>query len=92
MTICSRSSAMLASSEESLSDRPLDISTEEDEEEDDIKVDMNTLHLTRPHTRIDYYHFLVPHLTQITNSSFYWGKMDRYMVISIIIITDNVTV
>lgn len=30
------------------------------------------------HTSIDYIHYLVPDLLQITNCSFYWGKMDRY--------------
>ncbi|CAM6053444.1 unnamed protein product [Sphagnum tenellum] len=30
------------------------------------------------HTQIDYIHCLVPDLLQITNCSFYWGKMDRY--------------
>ncbi|XP_070571115.1 suppressor of cytokine signaling 5-like [Ptychodera flava] len=30
------------------------------------------------HTQIDYIHCLVPDLTSIANSSFYWGKMDRY--------------
>jgi len=32
----------------------------------------------RVHTQIDYIHCLVPDLLQITSSSFYWGKMDRY--------------
>lgn len=32
----------------------------------------------RVHTSIDYIHYLVPDLLQITNCSFYWGKMDRY--------------
>lgn len=32
----------------------------------------------RIHTSIDYIHYLVPDLLQITNCSFYWGKMDRY--------------
>lgn len=30
------------------------------------------------HTQIDYIHCLVPDLLNITNCSFYWGKMDRY--------------
>lgn len=30
------------------------------------------------HTQIDYIHFLVPDLEQITNCSFYWGVIDRY--------------
>ncbi|CAG2109512.1 unnamed protein product [Medioppia subpectinata] len=30
------------------------------------------------HTQIDYIHCLVPDLLQISNCSFYWGKMDRY--------------
>ncbi|XP_054718163.1 uncharacterized protein LOC129227603 [Uloborus diversus] len=30
------------------------------------------------HTQIDYVHHLVPDLLEITNCSFYWGKMDRY--------------
>jgi len=32
----------------------------------------------RAHTQIDYIHYLVPDLLEITSSSFYWGKMDRY--------------
>ncbi|XP_061406059.1 suppressor of cytokine signaling 5-like [Lethenteron reissneri] len=32
----------------------------------------------RVHTQIDYIHCLVPDLVEITNSSFYWGVMDRY--------------
>lgn len=28
--------------------------------------------------QVDYVHCLVPDLMQITNCSFYWGKMDRY--------------
>lgn len=50
---------------------------EEDEEEVKICVDMAALGVTRPHTQIDYYHHLVPFLSEITNSGFYWGKMDR---------------
>lgn len=38
--------------------------------------DMDDAH--RVHTSIDYIHYLVPDLLQITNCSFYWGKMDRY--------------
>ncbi|XP_017132478.1 LOW QUALITY PROTEIN: putative mediator of RNA polymerase II transcription subunit 26 [Drosophila elegans] len=30
------------------------------------------------HSQIDFMHCLVPDLERITNSSFYWGKMDRY--------------
>ncbi|XP_037957455.1 probable serine/threonine-protein kinase ndrD [Teleopsis dalmanni] len=30
------------------------------------------------HSQVDYVHCLVPDLDKITNSSFYWGKMDRY--------------
>ncbi|XP_078001090.1 suppressor of cytokine signaling 5-like [Glandiceps talaboti] len=30
------------------------------------------------HTQIDYIHCLVPDLTSIAKSVFYWGKMDRY--------------
>lgn len=30
------------------------------------------------HSQADYIHCLVPDLKQITSSSFYWGKMDRY--------------
>ena len=41
-------------------------------------VDMASLSVVRPHTQIDYYHHLVPHLSEITNSSYYWGKMDRW--------------
>ncbi|XP_031630573.1 uncharacterized protein LOC116345400 [Contarinia nasturtii] len=32
----------------------------------------------RIHSQADYIHCLVPDLKQITNCSFYWGKMDRY--------------
>ena len=55
------------------------LSTEEEEEED-VKISlemMAAMNLTRPHTQIDYVHHLVPHLADITNCSFYWGKMDR---------------
>lgn len=38
--------------------------------------DMDDTH--RIHTSIDYIHYLVPDLLQITMCSFYWGKMDRY--------------
>jgi suppressor of cytokine signaling 5 len=38
--------------------------------------DMDDSHII--HTSIDYIHYLVPDLLQITNCSFYWGKMDRY--------------
>lgn len=34
--------------------------------------------ITGCHTQVDYIHCLVPDLMKITNSSFYWGKMDRY--------------
>ena len=30
------------------------------------------------HTQIDYIHYLVPDLLQITKCGFYWGVMDRY--------------
>ncbi|KAK9882364.1 hypothetical protein WA026_020889 [Henosepilachna vigintioctopunctata] len=30
------------------------------------------------HTQVDFIHCLVPDLLDITNCSFYWGKMDRY--------------
>ncbi|XP_011191907.2 uncharacterized protein LOC105218184 [Zeugodacus cucurbitae] len=30
------------------------------------------------HSQIDFVHYLVPDLERIFNSSFYWGKMDRY--------------
>lgn len=30
------------------------------------------------HTQVDFIHCLVPDLLNITNCSFYWGKMDRY--------------
>ena len=53
---------------------------EEEEEEEDVKISlemMAAMNLTRPHTQIDYVHHLVPHLADITNCSFYWGKMDR---------------
>ena len=55
------------------------LSTEEEEEED-VKISlemMAAMNLSRPHTQIDYVHHLVPHLSDITNCSFYWGKMDR---------------
>ena len=56
------------------------LSTEEEEEEEDVKISlemMAAMNVTRPHTQIDYVHHLVPHLSDITNCSFYWGKMDR---------------
>jgi len=53
-------------------------SSEEEEEDIKIHVDFASLDVSKIHTRIDYHHHLVPHLTDITNSSFYWGKMDRY--------------
>lgn len=28
--------------------------------------------------QVDYIHYLVPDLKEITNCSFYWGKIDRY--------------
>ncbi|XP_076263021.1 suppressor of cytokine signaling at 36E isoform X2 [Rhynchophorus ferrugineus] len=34
--------------------------------------------LTGCHTQVDFIHCLVPDLFNITNCSFYWGKMDRY--------------
>uniref|UniRef100_A0A1I8MT60 Suppressor of cytokine signaling 5 n=1 Tax=Musca domestica TaxID=7370 RepID=A0A1I8MT60_MUSDO len=30
------------------------------------------------HSQVDFVHYLVPDLERITNSSFYWGKIDRY--------------
>lgn len=30
------------------------------------------------HSQVDFVHYLVPDLQRIFNSSFYWGKMDRY--------------
>jgi len=30
------------------------------------------------HTQVDYVHYLVPDLLQVTNSSFYYGNIDRY--------------
>uniref|UniRef100_A0A0K8W4K7 Suppressor of cytokine signaling 4 n=1 Tax=Bactrocera latifrons TaxID=174628 RepID=A0A0K8W4K7_BACLA len=30
------------------------------------------------HSQVDFVHYLVPDLERIFNSSFYWGKMDRY--------------
>ncbi|XP_036328940.1 bromodomain-containing protein DDB_G0270170-like [Rhagoletis pomonella] len=30
------------------------------------------------HSQVDFVHYLVPDLLRIFNSSFYWGKMDRY--------------
>ncbi|CAL8111189.1 unnamed protein product [Orchesella dallaii] len=30
------------------------------------------------HSQVDYIHYLVPDLKEITNCSFYWGKIDRY--------------
>jgi hypothetical protein len=32
----------------------------------------------KPHTQVDYRHYLVPGLTKIFASPHYWGKMDRY--------------
>jgi len=37
-----------------------------------------TVHTRKAHTQVDYEHHLVPFLQEITNCSFYWGKMDRY--------------
>ncbi|KAF5287931.1 hypothetical protein FQA39_LY15601 [Lamprigera yunnana] len=34
--------------------------------------------ITGCHTQVDFIHCLVPDLLNITNCSFYWGKMDRY--------------
>ncbi|GJQ66464.1 hypothetical protein Trydic_g17318 [Trypoxylus dichotomus] len=34
--------------------------------------------ITGCHTQVDFIHCLVPDLRNITNCSFYWGKMDRY--------------
>ncbi|XP_044734905.1 uncharacterized protein LOC123297344 [Chrysoperla carnea] len=34
--------------------------------------------VTKCHTQVDFIHYLVPDLRQITSCSFYWGKMDRY--------------
>ncbi|KAJ8969660.1 hypothetical protein NQ317_004890 [Molorchus minor] len=34
--------------------------------------------ITGCHTQVDFIHCLVPDLLEITNCSFYWGKMDRY--------------
>jgi len=54
---------------------------EEEEEEEDVKISMEmmaAMNVSRPHTQIDYVHHLVPHLADITNCTFYWGKMDRY--------------
>ena len=57
------------------------LSTEgEEEEEEDVKISMEmmaAMNVSRPHTQIDYVHHLVPHLADITNCTFYWGKMDR---------------
>ena len=56
------------------------LSTEEEDEEEDVKISlemMAAMNVSRPHTQIDYVHHLVPHLQDITNCSFYWGKMDR---------------
>ena len=61
-------------------DNPRLVEEEEEEEEEDVKISlemMAAMKLTRPHTQIDYVHHLVPHLADITNCSFYWGKMDR---------------
>ena len=61
-------------------DNPRLVEEEEEEEEEDVKISlemMAAMNLTRPHTQIDYVHHLVPHLADITNCSFYWGKMDR---------------
>lgn len=32
----------------------------------------------RKYTSVEYIHYLVPDLLQITNSTFYWGKINRY--------------
>ena len=61
-------------------DNPRLVEEEEEEEEEDVKISlemMAAMNLTRPHTQIDYVHHLVPHLADITNCGFYWGKMDR---------------
>ncbi|XP_019865535.1 suppressor of cytokine signaling 5 [Aethina tumida] len=34
--------------------------------------------ITGCHTQVDFIHCLVPDMLNITNCSFYWGKMDRY--------------
>ena len=39
---------------------------------------INTVLSSNIHTQIDYVHCLVPDLYEITQCSFYWGKMDHY--------------
>ncbi|KAI9584013.1 putative GPI-anchored protein pfl2 [Glossina fuscipes] len=41
-------------------------------------VTMSTSNGPIVHSQVDFCHYLVPDLVRITNSSFYWGKMDRY--------------
>jgi len=50
----------------------------EEENQDPIKVHQAELAEWRPHTQVDYIHFLVPGLTSIISAPHYWGKMDRY--------------
>uniref|UniRef100_A0A1A9W0E0 Suppressor of cytokine signaling 5 n=1 Tax=Glossina brevipalpis TaxID=37001 RepID=A0A1A9W0E0_9MUSC len=41
-------------------------------------VTMSTANGPIVHSQVDFCHYLVPDLERISNSSFYWGKMDRY--------------
>merc|ERR1719495_1329190 len=51
---------------------------EEEESQDPIKVDQHELEEWKPHTQVDFVHFLVPGLSSIISAPHYWGKMDRY--------------
>lgn len=51
------------------------------EEEEEVAFNRdcpNMLVEWKPHTQVDYVHFLVPDLTSIISSPHYWAKMDRY--------------
>jgi len=56
---------------------PMDM-VEEEESEDPIKVHQHELAEWKPHTQVDFVHFLVPGLSSIISAPHYWGKMDRY--------------
>uniref|UniRef100_A0A6I9W1W8 mucin-5AC n=3 Tax=Bactrocera dorsalis TaxID=27457 RepID=A0A6I9W1W8_BACDO len=69
-----------AQAEEKCSSNPQTTS----EGRDHTNVTKNVMHVlstaTSPivHSQVDFVHYLVPDLERIFNSSFYWGKMDRY--------------
>jgi len=48
------------------------------DEEEFLRVCQEELAEWKPHTQVDYIHFLVPDLTNIIASPHYWAKMDRY--------------